>query len=169
MAKFPARLPRSRLEKAKISGTEPARPLIWTHRTFFKGFRGEARSRKPGQPGQPGSYEEALNPPCALSHVAGGSFTRSSRKEWRKAANDLPSRVSLRVRSAAPSAKKKFYQATVIPSPPSSYKASQAHSVSVDLLVTDVVLLHTQWIPYLKLLERGMKRQTDPYGKAMKK
>ena len=53
--------------------------------------------------------------------------------------------------------------------PPPSYKASQAHSVSVDLLVTDVVLLHTQWIPYLKPLERGMKRQTDPYGKAMKK
>ena len=45
----------------EISGTEPARPLIWTHRKFYKGFRGEARSRKPGQPGQPGSYEEALN------------------------------------------------------------------------------------------------------------
>ena len=65
--------------------------------------------------------------------------------------------------------KNKFYQATVTPPPPPSYKASQAHSVSVDLLVTDVVLLHTQWIPYLKPLERGMKRQTDPYGKAMKK
>ena len=47
--------------KTEISGTEPARPLIWTHRKFYKGFRGEARSRKQGQPGQPGSYEEALN------------------------------------------------------------------------------------------------------------
>ena len=47
--------------KTEISGTEPARPLIWTHRKFYKGFRGEARSRTPGQPGQPGSYEEALN------------------------------------------------------------------------------------------------------------
>ena len=46
--------------KTEISGTEPTRPLIWTHRKFYKGFRGEARSRKPGQPGQPGSYEEAL-------------------------------------------------------------------------------------------------------------
>ena len=41
----------------EISGTEPARPLIWTHRKFYKGFRGEARSWKPG------SYEEALNSP----------------------------------------------------------------------------------------------------------
>ena len=48
------------VEKTEISVTEPARPLIWTHRKFYKGFRGEARSRKPGQPGQPGSYEEAL-------------------------------------------------------------------------------------------------------------
>ena len=47
--------------KTEISGTEPARPLIWTHRKFYKGFRGKARSRKPGQPGQPGSYEEVLN------------------------------------------------------------------------------------------------------------
>ena len=39
----------------EISGTEPARPLIWTHRKVYKGFRGEARSRKPG------SYEEALS------------------------------------------------------------------------------------------------------------
>ena len=46
--------------KTEISGTEQARPIIWTHRKFYKGFRGEARSRKPGQPGQPGSYEEAL-------------------------------------------------------------------------------------------------------------
>ena len=49
MEKFPARLPRSRLEKTEISGTEPARPVIWTHRG-----KGNARSRKPG------SYEEDL-------------------------------------------------------------------------------------------------------------
>ena len=30
--------------------TEPARPFIGTHRKFYKGFRGKARSRKPGQP-----------------------------------------------------------------------------------------------------------------------
>ena len=30
-----------------------------SHMNISKGFRGEARSRKPGQPGQPGSYEEA--------------------------------------------------------------------------------------------------------------
>ena len=47
------------VRKTEISGTEPARPLIWTHRKFYKGFRGEATSRKPGQPGW---YEEALNP-----------------------------------------------------------------------------------------------------------
>ena len=45
----------------EISGTKPARPLIWTHRKFYKGFRGEARFRKRGQPGQPGSYEESLS------------------------------------------------------------------------------------------------------------
>ena len=28
-------------------GTEPARPIIWTHRKFYKGFRGKARSWKP--------------------------------------------------------------------------------------------------------------------------
>ena len=39
----------------------------WPHMNtskIYKGFRGEARSRKPGQPGQPGSYEEALRLPC---------------------------------------------------------------------------------------------------------
>ena len=46
--------------KTKISATESVRPLIWTHRKFYKGFRGKVRSRKPGQPGEPGSYEEAL-------------------------------------------------------------------------------------------------------------
>ena len=44
----------------EISGTERARPLIWTHRKFYKGFRGKVRSRKPGQLGQPSSYEEAF-------------------------------------------------------------------------------------------------------------
>ena len=47
--------------KTEISVTEPAHPLIWTYRKFYKGFRGEARSRKPGQPSQSGSYEEALH------------------------------------------------------------------------------------------------------------
>ena len=46
--------------KTEISVTEPGRPLIWTHQSFYKGFRGKVRSRKPGQPGQPGSYEKAL-------------------------------------------------------------------------------------------------------------
>ena len=45
----------------EISGTKPARPLLWTQQKFYNGFRGRARSRKPGQPGQPGSYEEALS------------------------------------------------------------------------------------------------------------
>ena len=49
VAKFPAHLPKSRLEKNEISGTEPACPVIWTHRG-----RDKARSRKPG------SYEEDL-------------------------------------------------------------------------------------------------------------
>ena len=47
-AKFPALLPR-----------QPA--LSWTHRKFYKGFRDNARSRKPGQPGQSDSCEEVLN------------------------------------------------------------------------------------------------------------
>ena len=46
--------------KTEISVTGPARPLIWTHRYFYKEKSGEARSRKPSQPGRPGSYEEAL-------------------------------------------------------------------------------------------------------------
>ena len=33
--------------KTYISGTKPARPLIWTRRKFYKAFRGKARSRKP--------------------------------------------------------------------------------------------------------------------------
>ena len=47
--------------KTEISVTGPARPLIWTHRYFYKEKSGEARSRKPSQPGWPGSHEEALN------------------------------------------------------------------------------------------------------------
>ena len=60
--------------KTEISGTEPARPLIWTHRKFYKGFRGEARSRKRGQPGQPGSYEEALKRRASTSLEPGSAF-----------------------------------------------------------------------------------------------
>ena len=56
-----AHMKRPSVGKTEISGTEPARPLVWTHRKFYKGFRGEARSRKPGQPVQPGSYEEDLS------------------------------------------------------------------------------------------------------------
>ena len=38
--------------KTEISVTEPGRPLIWTHRKFYKGFRGKARSRDAlGRPG----------------------------------------------------------------------------------------------------------------------
>ena len=52
---------RAHMKRPSVGKTEPARPLVWTHRKFYKGFRGEARSRKPGQPVQPGSYEEALS------------------------------------------------------------------------------------------------------------
>ena len=60
MAKFPARLPRSRLEKPR--SREPSQPaLLYEHiENFTKDLEVKARSRKPGQPGQPGSYEEAL-------------------------------------------------------------------------------------------------------------
>ena len=46
----------------KPRSREPSQPaLSYEHiENFYKGFRGEARSRKPSQPGQPGSYEEAL-------------------------------------------------------------------------------------------------------------
>ena len=36
--------------KTEISGTEPARSLMYTHRKFYKVFRCRARFRKPGQP-----------------------------------------------------------------------------------------------------------------------
>ena len=60
MAKFPARLPRSRLKKPR--SRRPSQPaLSYEHvEIFLKGSRDVPRSRKPGQPGQPGSYEEAL-------------------------------------------------------------------------------------------------------------
>ena len=32
----------------EISGTVPVRPLIWTHRTFYKGFRGKGEISKTG-------------------------------------------------------------------------------------------------------------------------
>ena len=46
----------------KPRSREPSQPaLSYEHiENFYTGFRGKARSRKPGQPGQPGSYEEAL-------------------------------------------------------------------------------------------------------------
>ena len=56
--------------KTETSGTEPAHPLIWTHRKFCKGFRGKRKTRKPGQLGQPGSYEEVLN-----MFLEGGNLT----------------------------------------------------------------------------------------------
>ena len=37
--------------KTEISVTGPARPLIGTHRYFYKEKSDEARSRKPNQPG----------------------------------------------------------------------------------------------------------------------
>ena len=52
MAEFPARLPKSWLEKQR--SREPSQPAL-SYEHIEK-----ARSRKPGQPGQPGSYEEAL-------------------------------------------------------------------------------------------------------------
>ena len=60
MAKFPARLPRARLEKPR--SRQPSQPaLSYEHvEILLKGSRDVPRSRKPGQPDQPGSYEEAL-------------------------------------------------------------------------------------------------------------
>jgi len=62
MGKFWSRLPRSRSQKTEISVTGPARLLIWTHRNFYEGKSGEARSRKTSQLGWLGSYEEVLSP-----------------------------------------------------------------------------------------------------------
>ena len=56
LAKVSARLPRSRLEKPRSPAPEPARPLVWTHRKFYNGFRGKARSRKPGLCGEALNY-----------------------------------------------------------------------------------------------------------------
>ena len=60
------------VEKTEISETEPVRPLIWTHRKFYKGFRDKAGSRKPGQPGQLGSCEGALRNRVRFSSGGGG-------------------------------------------------------------------------------------------------
>ena len=65
MAKFSSPLTEIPIGKTEITVTELGRPLISTHRKFYKGFRGKARCRKPGQPGQPGSYEEALSQRCS--------------------------------------------------------------------------------------------------------
>ena len=47
MEKFSSPLTEIPVGKTEISGTKPGRPLIRTHRKFYKGFRGRARSRKP--------------------------------------------------------------------------------------------------------------------------
>ena len=64
--------------KTEISVTGPVRPLIWTHRYFYKEKSGQARSRKPNQPGRPGSYEEALKTGKSL---AGSDFTDDSSRQ----------------------------------------------------------------------------------------
>jgi len=61
MEKLFSQLTEIPVEKTDISGTEPARPVIWTHRNFYKGFRSKASPRKTGKPGQPGPCKEALN------------------------------------------------------------------------------------------------------------
>ena len=67
--------------KTEISVTGPARPLIWTHRYFYKEKSGEARSRKPSQPGWPGSFEEALSDPSRKKLLAASSLGIFLRKE----------------------------------------------------------------------------------------
>ena len=61
MAKFPARLPRSRLEEPR--SREPSQPaLSYEHiETFTKDLEVRWDLGNRGQPGQPGSFEEALN------------------------------------------------------------------------------------------------------------
>ena len=76
--------------KTEISVTGPARPLIWTHRYFYKEKSGEARSQKPSQPGWPRSYEEALRSSkfyswsCARGcpHEGWGEGGRLQMKKW---------------------------------------------------------------------------------------
>ena len=46
--------------KNRDLGNRTSPPSHMNTSKIYKGFRGEARSRKPGQPCQPGSYEEAL-------------------------------------------------------------------------------------------------------------
>ena len=72
--------------KTEISVTEPVRPLIRTHQSFYKGFRGKARSRKAGQPGQPGSYEEALSLPHVFRLHRDFVWCCRGRKEGQKSA-----------------------------------------------------------------------------------
>ena len=48
MEKFSSPVTEVPVGKTEISGPEPARSLIRTLGTFYKGFRGKARSRKPG-------------------------------------------------------------------------------------------------------------------------
>ena len=67
------------VRKTETSGTEPARPLIWTYRKIYEGLRGNARPRKPGQPGQPKPYEETVK---TLGDV--GSQERLRRSEDQK-------------------------------------------------------------------------------------
>ena len=70
--------------KTEISGTEPTRPFIWTHRKFYRGFRGKARSRKPIQPGQPGLYEDSRLPiTCHLLGKSSKSWESSSYREFK--------------------------------------------------------------------------------------
>ena len=49
-AKFSKSLTEIPVGRTEISVTEPGRPLIRTHRKFFKGFRDKPSSRKLGQP-----------------------------------------------------------------------------------------------------------------------
>ena len=79
---FPARLQlptEFSVRKTETSGTEPARPLIWTYRKIYEGLRGNASSQTPGQPSQPKPYEEAVKP---LGDV--GSQERLRRSEDQK-------------------------------------------------------------------------------------
>ena len=47
--------------KNRDLGNQASPPSHTKTSKFYKGFRGEVRSRKPDQPSQPGSYEEALS------------------------------------------------------------------------------------------------------------
>ena len=66
MAKFPARLPRSGLEKPR--SWEPSQPaLSYEHiENFKKDLEVRRDLGKPGQPGQPRSFEKVLSVMCFL-------------------------------------------------------------------------------------------------------